>query len=364
MFFVLQNFMPWALAAGALGFVFGLLAERGSRRTRGSERALFLVLAFVLGLGLLADALGLAPGRYGLWLEAGLTIFGGYALGHGTARAFALFLASRVREETPDWIGAARETLAQAEAFVAAAQGALAANEGALAANEAVAARLAPAAPAPAPETVLARAAPPSPEPPPTADVAAPETPNALAAIVGLDDESARELRAQGVNDLGALADLTAEGRKAAALRLGLDEAAIDFWSAQARLYAHGVASPPGGAEAETRAASIPAPAGGDDLPRSSAGRAIDSFYPGERPPGVAVAPESGADDLTRIAGIDAGAERRLHGLGIWTFAQIAAWTADQTRWVEYYLAEPGRAGRENWREQADRLVHGAPAAP
>ncbi len=89
-----------------------------------------------------------------------------------------------------------------------------------------------------------------------------------------------------------------------------------------------------------------------------------NSFYPGQRPPGVAVAPESGADDLTRIAGIDAAAERRLHGLGIWTFAQIAAWTADQTRWVEFYLAEPGRAGRENWREQAGKLVHGAPAAP
>jgi predicted flap endonuclease-1-like 5' DNA nuclease len=330
--FVLQDVMPWTLAAGALGVAFGLLAGGGTRRRRGAGPALLLVLALGLGFGAAADALGLAHGRYGLWLEAGLMIFGGYALGFGLARVFMRLVSAPARK-TPDWLGAARETLAQAEAFVAAAPGALAANE-------AAAAQLAPA-PADGP----ANAAPPAAGPPP-------------AAITVLDGESPREPRAQRVDDPGAPVELASEDGEAVARPLGPHQAAIDFSSTPARLAPHGVASATDSAEAGTRVAAFPpAPAAADDLSRSSAGRAIDAFYPGERPPGVAVAPESGADDLTRIAGIDAAAERRLHGLGVWTFAQIAAWTADQARWVEFYLAEPGRAGRESWREQAGRLA-------
>ncbi len=367
MFFLLQHLAPWALAAGALGLVFGLLSGGGTRR----PSVLVLALALLLGSGAAADAFGFAPGRYGLWLEIGLTIFGCYALGYAVVRALASLLAPRARK-TPDWIGPARETLAQAEAFVAAAPAALAANETA-AAGLATMAAPSPHTPplqASRPEMTPAEAAAVSPEAAPPAaaasaeDMPAPEAEDALTAIVGLDSRSARELRAQGVNDLDSLADLTPAGRKSAAERLGLDEATIDFWSAQARLYAHGVARPPSGAAAETRPAAASASAIHDDPPRADASRAMDALYPGERPPGSPVAPESGADDLTRIAGIDAVAARRLHGLGIWTFAQIAGWTADQARWVEFYLAEPGRAGREHWREQAARLADGALAAP
>jgi predicted flap endonuclease-1-like 5' DNA nuclease len=368
MFFLLQCLAPWALAAGALGLVFGLLSGGGTRR----PSVLALALALLLGSGVAADAFGFAPGRYGLWLEVGVTIFGSYALGYAIVHALASLLSPRARK-TPDWIGLARETLAQAEAFVAAAPAALAANETATAGLAAMAAPppQAPPLQASPPEMTLREAAALSPEAAPLAaagasaeDMPAPVAADALAAIVGLDSRSARELRAQGVNDLESMADLTPEGRKAAAERLGLDEATIDFWSAQARLYAHGVARPPSSAAAETRPDAASAPPIHDDPPRSDASRALDALYPGERPPGSPVAPESGADDLTRIAGIDAVSARRLHGLGIWTFAQIAGWTTDQARWVEFYLAEPGRAGREHWREQAARLADGALAAP
>jgi predicted flap endonuclease-1-like 5' DNA nuclease len=368
MIFLLQHLAPWTLAAAALGLVFGLLAGGGTRRPGGA----FFALVLLLAAGAAADALGLAPGRYGLWLEIGLAIFGACALGHGLARLI-LFLLSPSARTAPDWLGAARETLAQAEAFVAAAPAALAANE-------AAAALAAMAAPAPQeaappraarPETAPGEAASPAPEAPPPSlaaepaeDGPAPEAAEALAAIVGLDSRSARELRAQGVNDLDSLAGLTAEGRRAAAERLGLDEATIEFWSAQARLYAHGVARPPSGARDETGIDTAPAPAVRVHLPRVDAGRLLDALYPGERPPGSPLAPESGADDLTRIAGVDAAVASRLHGLGIWTFAQIAGWTPDQARWIEFYLAQPGRAGREHWREQAARLAGGAQVAP
>ncbi|WP_298356294.1 hypothetical protein [Rhodoblastus sp.] len=365
MIFLLQHLAPWMLAAAALGLVFGLLAGGGTRRSGGA----FFTLVLVVAAGAAADALGLTAGRYDLWLEIGLTIFGAYAFGHGLARLI-LFLLPPPARTAPDWLGPARETLAQAEALIAAAPAALAANEAAagLAAMAAPPPQVAPPQVAPPqvapPHVARPEAAPGEAAPDGSPPSLAAEPAEALEAIVGLDSRSARVLRAQGVNDLESLASLTAEGRRTAAERLGLDEATIDFWSTQARLYAHGVARPPAGARDETALDTAPAPAVRAQSPQVDTGRILDELYPGERPPGSPLAPASGADDLTRIAGVDAAIAIRLHDLGIWTFAQIAGWTADQTRWVEFYLAQPSRAGREHWREQAARLAGGALAAP
>jgi NADH-quinone oxidoreductase subunit E len=90
----------------------------------------------------------------------------------------------------------------------------------------------------------------------------------------------------------------------------------------------------------------------------------------GARPAGLAE-PRSGvADDLQRIRGVGPVNERRLKELGIFHFGQIAAWTSDETRWVEMYLSFPGRIYREQWVSQAADLasggaglkIHGAPA--
>ncbi|MGC2774317.1 MAG: cell envelope biogenesis protein TolA, partial [Bradyrhizobium sp.] len=81
--------------------------------------------------------------------------------------------------------------------------------------------------------------------------------------------------------------------------------------------------------------------------------------YAGARPLGLA-APHGGkADDLKRIKGIGKQNEARLHGLGIWHFGQIAAWTADHTKWVGSYLAFAGRIEREQWIAQAKELASG-----
>jgi predicted flap endonuclease-1-like 5' DNA nuclease len=79
--------------------------------------------------------------------------------------------------------------------------------------------------------------------------------------------------------------------------------------------------------------------------------------HEGQRPIGF-VAPRGGkADDLKRIRGIGPQNEGRLHALGVWHFAQIAAWTRDNVRWVGSYLAFPGRIDREKWIEQAQALT-------
>ena len=63
------------------------------------------------------------------------------------------------------------------------------------------------------------------------------------------------------------------------------------------------------------------------------------------------------ADDLKRIAGIGPRLEEKLNGLGIWTFAQVAAWTPEQVAWVDDYLAFKGRIERDGWIAQASELA-------
>lgn len=76
----------------------------------------------------------------------------------------------------------------------------------------------------------------------------------------------------------------------------------------------------------------------------------------GTRPAGLDAARAGQPDALTRIKGIGPGNEARLHGLGIYHFDQVAAWTRDEVAWVGTYLAFPGRIDREGWVAQAAAL--------
>jgi NADH-quinone oxidoreductase subunit E len=64
-------------------------------------------------------------------------------------------------------------------------------------------------------------------------------------------------------------------------------------------------------------------------------------------------------DDLKRISGIGPKLEQVLNGLGIWTFAQIAAWQREEVAWMDDYLAFHGRIVRDGWLEQAAKLASG-----
>lgn len=62
-------------------------------------------------------------------------------------------------------------------------------------------------------------------------------------------------------------------------------------------------------------------------------------------------------DDLKKISGIGPKLESVLNSLGIWSYAQIAAWTPAEAAWVEDYLSFKGRIGRDGWIEQAQALA-------
>lgn len=86
---------------------------------------------------------------------------------------------------------------------------------------------------------------------------------------------------------------------------------------------------------------------------------AEEEGHPGAKPIGLAGPRGGKADDLKRIKGIGPQNEGRLHGLGVWHFDQIAAWTEANVDWVGAFLAFPGRIEREGWVGQAKQLAQG-----
>ena len=62
-------------------------------------------------------------------------------------------------------------------------------------------------------------------------------------------------------------------------------------------------------------------------------------------------------DNLTEIEGISLVLAQRLHDIGIYTHAQIAAWDEDQVKEFSARLAFKDRIDRERWVEQARKLV-------
>lgn len=68
-------------------------------------------------------------------------------------------------------------------------------------------------------------------------------------------------------------------------------------------------------------------------------------------------AAEKTADDLTKLVGIGPKLAASLGELGVTSFAQIAAWTADDLAKYDAALSLKGRAARDAWVAQARRLA-------
>lgn len=68
-------------------------------------------------------------------------------------------------------------------------------------------------------------------------------------------------------------------------------------------------------------------------------------------------------DDLKLIVGVGPKLEKVLNGLGVWTFEQVAAWSPEETAWVDDYLGLSGRIARDGWVAQADGRAKGMKAA-
>ncbi|MDA8875607.1 hypothetical protein N9792_00205 [Planktomarina temperata] len=63
-------------------------------------------------------------------------------------------------------------------------------------------------------------------------------------------------------------------------------------------------------------------------------------------------------DDLRRIRGIGPKIEAQCHRLGIYSYAQIAAWTAEDIAHIDAQLRGfEGRASRDDWVSEAKALM-------
>ena len=94
-------------------------------------------------------------------------------------------------------------------------------------------------------------------------------------------------------------------------------------------------------------------------MPKMMAKVEGEDSHAGARPLGLAEPRGGRADDLKLIKGIGKQNEARLHGLGVWHFDQIAAWSRENVKWAGSYLAFPGRIDREEWIRQSKVLAAG-----
>jgi len=67
----------------------------------------------------------------------------------------------------------------------------------------------------------------------------------------------------------------------------------------------------------------------------------------------------AGGDDLKKLTGVGPAIEKKLHALGVTTFAEVAAWTAEDIARVEESLNFKGRITRDDWVGQAQKLAAG-----
>jgi peptide/nickel transport system ATP-binding protein len=81
---------------------------------------------------------------------------------------------------------------------------------------------------------------------------------------------------------------------------------------------------------------------------------------PAGRPAGIAKPKKP--DDLKMISGVGPKIEKILHGLGIYTYAQVASWKKAERDWVDDHLKFSGRIEREDWVKQAKALARGGEA--
>ncbi len=78
-----------------------------------------------------------------------------------------------------------------------------------------------------------------------------------------------------------------------------------------------------------------------------------------EAPAALFATPDGEPDDLKKISGVGPALEKKLHGLGITKFEQIAAFTAEDIEKVDDALSFKGRIERDDWLGQAKKLAAG-----
>ena len=107
-----------------------------------------------------------------------------------------------------------------------------------------------------------------------------------------------------------------------------------------------GAGSAPAATAAAPKAAKAPAKAAAKAAPAKAA-------------PAKAAAPaaDKAADDLKKLSGVGPALEKKLLAGGVTSFAQIAAWSADDVASVDAELSLKGKIEKEGWIAQAKDLA-------
>ena len=69
------------------------------------------------------------------------------------------------------------------------------------------------------------------------------------------------------------------------------------------------------------------------------------------------IAKPSRPDDLTRISGVGKTLEKKVNGMGVWTYRQVAEWKGQEIAYVNSFLNFSGRIERDQWVRQAKQLM-------
>lgn len=108
--------------------------------------------------------------------------------------------------------------------------------------------------------------------------------------------------------------------------------------------------------------ASTPKPAvkQAEEAKKAEKSKAKKAEKPKAKKPAAKKAPAAGgADDLKQLKGVGPALEKKLHDNGVTTFAQIAAWNADDIADMDDKLSFKGRIERDGWVDQAKLLAAG-----
>ena len=335
MAYLLSTFWFWILLALVLGLVVGAVTCRRDLEVNWRSLMPWLI---AIGFGGLISVVKLLPDRIGYWFDLGMLMLGAYFIGCCIACLWRRYGTSEATTVAPSTVVSSGPSVASR-------------IEPIMTAPAAIPTRDVPVEPA------VQGSGPDTAEPVEEAitGLSAPRNGKAddLTQIYGIDPETQRKLNGLGIYHYDQIASLTPGNRRWLFRQLGY-EGRFPSWWWRWRYDAERLV---GAAAATPLLAAKPATA--SPAPASSTPTSEEGFEGAK--PAVLAAPRGGmADDLKRIRGIGKQNEGRLHGLGVWHFDQIAAWTADEVKWVGGYLAFPGRIEREDWQAQAKVLAAGA----
>lgn len=120
-------------------------------------------------------------------------------------------------------------------------------------------------------------------------------------------------------------------------------------------------AKPAAAKPAAAKSAAAPKPAAKAAAPKAATPKPAASKPAAAKKavPASAKAAAGKPDNLRRLIGIGPVNEKLLKGLGVTSYAQIAAWTAADVKRIEDVLNFDGRIAREQWIDQAKLLAAG-----